>query len=89
MIIIQRRSFSNGVTQFVLKLNENINFEASYNGSRTNIQSLAKHRIHELKSRSSLAEVLRFLREPHTTLLKNSRGKPQVVPTISTTSFTF
>ena len=48
-----------------MNLNENMNFEAFYKGSSSNIQSLARNRIHKLKSRAALAEVLRFLREPH------------------------
>ena len=65
MIKIQLGSFSTAVPHFVLKLNENINFEAFYKGSRTHIQSLAENRIHKIKSRPALAEVLRFFRELH------------------------
>ena len=65
VIIIKSRSFSNGVPRFELKLNENMNFEAFYKSSRTHTQSLVKNRIQKLKSRSALAEALRFLREPH------------------------
>ena len=42
-----------------------MNFEASYTGSRTHIQNLAKNHIHKLKKHSALAELLRFFKEPH------------------------
>ena len=40
VMLIQSRSFSNGVQQFLLILNEKMNFEAFYKGSRTHIQIL-------------------------------------------------
>ena len=60
-IIIQSNQFINGIPLFVIKADENLNFETYYRGIECKIPSLSSNRITTVNTWSVLNKMLRFL----------------------------
>ena len=60
-IVIQSLQFFNGIPFFVIKIYENLTFEAFHYGIKCHISSLTVNRIITVDNWSKFDEILRFL----------------------------